>query len=332
MIVRVLGSAAGGGVPQWNCNCANCAAARRGDAPRRSQSSFAISADGDAWWLVNVSPDVAAQIEAFPPLQPRERRGTPIAGMLLTDANVDHLGGLAVVRQAQPRGFEIYSSEIVRTIAAAQPAFAAFARPPHRWHTVLTEPFSLDGGALRVTPLPVPGLTPGFAGRDQARGAVLAFRVESPAGEGSILFAPVFAAIDPELAAAIDAADVVMLDGSFCSDDEMRDAGLGDKTARGLGHLPLEGESGSLAAIAGRRNRRIYVHLNNSNPVLDPASPQARAVRAAGVEVAFDGMDISLSRGPIAPEPGQAGPRDAEDPAASLVRFGASGGRRSPAQ
>ncbi|MDB5094509.1 MAG: pyrroloquinoline quinone biosynthesis protein PqqB [Candidatus Eremiobacteraeota bacterium] len=292
MIVRVLGSAAGGGVPQWNCSCVNCAAARRGDAPPRSQSSFALSADGDAWWLVNVSPDVAAQIEAFPPLQPRERRGTPIAGMLLTDANVDHLGGLAVVRQSHPRGFEVYSSEIVRTIATAQPAFAAFARPPHRWHSVLTEPFALDGGALRVTPFPVPGLTPGFAGRDQARGAVLAFRVESTTSGRSILFAPVFAAIDPELAAAIDAADVVLLDGSFWSEDEMRDAGLGEKTARGLGHLPLEGASGSLRAIADRRNRRIYVHLNNSNPVLDPASPQARAVLAAGAEIAFDGMDI----------------------------------------
>jgi len=292
VIVRVLGSAAGGGVPQWNCSCANCAAARRGDAPRRSQSSFAISADGDAWWLVNVSPDVATHIEAFPPLQPRERRGTPVAGMLLTDANVDHLGGLAVLRQAHPRGFEIYSSEIVRTIATAQPAFAPFARPPHRWHTVLTEPFALDGGTLRVTPLPVPGLTPGFAGRDQTRGAVLAFRVESTAGGGSILFAPVFAAIDPELSAAIEAADVALLDGSFWSEDEMGDAGLGDKTARGLGHLPMGGVSGSLTAIGGGHNRRIYVHLNNSNPVLDPSSPQALAVLAAGVEVGFDGMDI----------------------------------------
>jgi pyrroloquinoline quinone biosynthesis protein B len=212
--------------------------------------------------------------------------------MLLTDANVDHLGGLAVLRQSHPRGFEIYSSEVVRTIATAQPAFAAFGRAPHQWNTVLTEPFALDGGALRVTPLPVPGLTPGFAGRDRTRGAVLAFRVESPTNGRSILFAPVFAAIDPELAAAIDAADVVLLDGSFWSEDEMRDAGLGDKTARGLGHLPLDGASGSLTAIAGRRNRRIYVHLNNSNPVLDPASPQARAVLAAGAEVAFDGMEI----------------------------------------
>lgn len=328
MIVRVLGSAAGGGVPQWNCNCPNCAAARRGDAPRRTQSSFAISADGDAWWLINVSPDVAAQIEAFPPLHPRERRGTPIAGMLLTDANVDHLGGLAVLRQTHPRGFTLYSSEIVRTIATAQPAFAPFDEPPHRWRTVLTESFTLDEGALRVTPIPVPGLTPGFAGRDRARGAVLAYRVESAAGDGSILFAPVFAEIDPELAAAIDSADVVLLDGSFWSDDEMRDAGLGDKKARGLGHLPLEGVSGSLTAIAGRRNRRIYVHLNNSNPVLDPASPQARAVLAAGAEIAFDGMDIGISAMSIAPEPGQAGLRDAVDPA-SPVRPGASGGRRS---
>lgn len=294
MIVRVLGSAAGGGVPQWNCGCVHCAAARRGTAPRRSQSSLAISPDGETWWLVNISPDVAYQIEEFGPLQPRALRGSPIAGMLLTDANVDHLGGLAVVRQTHPAGFEVYSSDVVRRIATAQTAFSAFAEPPHRWHSV-TEPFELADGALRVTPLPVPGLTPGYAGRESTRGAVLAYRVESRGSRASVLFAPVFAAIDASLAAAIAGADVAFLDGSFWSDDELRTEGLDIKAAHALGHLPIGEPDGSLATIKGLRNRRIYTHVNNSNPLLDPDSLASAALRDAGAELAFDGLEIRFA-------------------------------------
>ncbi|HYZ16182.1 MAG TPA: MBL fold metallo-hydrolase [Candidatus Acidoferrum sp.] len=291
MIVRVLGSAAGGGVPQWNCGCGHCAAARAGLAPRRSQSSFAVSADGARWWLINVSPDVAAQIEDFAPLQPQELRGSPIAGMLLTDANVDHVGGLAVLRQTHPKGFELFSSDVVRRIATVQAAFAPFTEPPHRWHAVAV-PFALDGGALRVTPVPVPGLTPGYAGRERIPGAVVAYRVEAPATGTSVLFAPVFAAIDEVLAVALAGVDVAFLDGSFWSDDELRAEGLDDKPARSLGHLPVGGTEGSLGMIGGLRNRRIYAHLNNSNPLLDPASQASEALRAAGAELAFDGLEI----------------------------------------
>lgn len=290
MIVRVLGSSAGGGVPQWNCGCPNCTAARRGQAPRRTQSSIAVSADGERWWLINVSPDVAQQIEAFAPLQPRERRGTPIAGILLTDGNVDHLGGLAVLRQTHPDGFDLYSSPLVKSMAAEQPAFAPFASAPHRWHTIEAAPFALADGALQVRPLAVPGLTPGYAGREERAGAVLAYLIE---GDGMrILFAPVFAALDGTLRDAIAAADVAFLDGSFWCDDEMPRAGLGDKHARALGHLPVGGEGGSLAAIAGMRARRIYTHLNNSNPLLDRDSPASRSLREAEAEVAWDGLEI----------------------------------------
>jgi pyrroloquinoline quinone biosynthesis protein B len=291
LIVRVLGSAAGGGVPQWNCGCVHCAAARRGLAPRRSQSSFAVSAEGETWWLINVSPDVAAQIEDFAPLQPRELRGSPIAGMLLTDANVDHIGGLAVLRQTHPAGFQLFSSGVVRRIATLQAAFSPFAEPPHRWQAV-TEPFELGGGALRVTPFPVPGLTPGYAGRERTPGAVLAYKIEAPAAGASVLFAPVFAAIDETLAAALAGVDVAFLDGSFWSDDELRAEGLDDKPARSLGHLPVGGAEGSLATIAPLRNRRIYAHLNNSNPLLDPTSLAADTLRADGAELAFDGLEI----------------------------------------
>jgi pyrroloquinoline quinone biosynthesis protein B len=298
VIVRVLGSAAGGGVPQWNCACTNCAAARRGDQPRRSQSSLAVSADGERWVLLNVSPDIGNQIEAYPPLQPRGVRGTPIAGIVLTDANVDHLGGLVTLRQAGDHRFTLRSSAVVRDIATAQPAFAAFANAPHRWlaadegmlPAVAGDPV---GSELAVRAIPVPGLTPGFAGREARRGAVTAYAISTPAG-GSLLFAPVFSTVDERLAAEIRAADVAFLDGSFYSDAEMFETGAGDKLATSLGHAPLSGSRGTLALIGTDHARCFVTHINNTNPILDPASAAARELAAHGIEIATDGMLLEL--------------------------------------
>jgi pyrroloquinoline quinone biosynthesis protein B len=288
MIVRVLGSAAGGGVPQWNCACARCTAAREGRAPRRTQSSIAVSADGERWLLVNCSPDIAQQIEEFAPLQPRGTRGTPIAGMLFTDANVDHLGGLAVLRQAGDHKFLIRSSRVVREIAARQAAFAPFTVAPHQWLSV-----PIDGALevvadLRVRTFAVPGLTPGYDGRRDVAGAVVAYEFE--AGTKRVLFAPVFSGIDGTLLEAIERSDLCFLDGSFYYDDELERYDLGDKRARALGHLHLSGEDGTLARIAGVKSRVIFTHINNSNPILDPASPEFAAVQSAGAEVAYDGL------------------------------------------
>ncbi len=321
MIVRVLGSAAGGGVPQWNCACANCAAAREGRQSRRTQSSVAVSADGAEWLLLNCSPDVAAQIEAFPPLHPQRPRGTPIAGMLLTDANVDHLGGLAVLRQHGDSGFVLRSSAAVRATAEAQPAFAAFMRSPHRW---LEAPLGAECGAesdvdlvgnhFSVCAIPVPGTTPGYDGRRGVRGAVVAYEIAersvlSPSaplrqaqrrsGQAlskgkTLLFAPVFAQIDATLASAIESASVAFLDGSFYSDDELVALGLARKRARSLGHLPVGGAGGTLERLRDKSVRAIFTHLNNSNPMLDPDSPAAARVRELGAEVAFDGMEFSV--------------------------------------
>ncbi len=301
MIVRVLGSAAGGGVPQWNCACANCTAARSGRAPRRTQSSVAVSADGARWLLLNCSPDMAAQIEAFAPLQPRALRGTPIAGMLLTDANVDHIGGLATLRQAGDHRFVVRSSAVVAAIATAQPAFAPFATGPHRWISVAPgeacTPAGDDdvvGRDLLVRAIAVPGTTPGYDGRRGVSGAVLAYELSVPGGP-VLLFAPVFMAIDATLEAALARADVAFLDGSFYSDDELLAEGLMHKRARSLSHQPVGGPDGTLAHLAAmpvRPKRILFTHLNNSNPMLDPSSDAAAAVAAAGAEIAFDGMEI----------------------------------------
>jgi pyrroloquinoline quinone biosynthesis protein B len=295
VIVRVLGSAAGGGVPQWNCACPNCSAARAGDAPRRSQSSFAVSADGLRWWLVNASPDIAQQIEATPPLQPHAARGTPIAGMLFTDANVDHLGGLAVLRQQGDHAFVIYSSATVRALALQQRSFSSFGEPPHHWHSVSPgDHFSLDG-ALEVRVVPVDGTTPGYAGREALPDAVVAYAISDTQSGTSALFAPVYANVTPALLGAAADSNVAFFDGSFWSDDELRTVGV-DKPARSLGHAPIGGPTGSLEALATtpRRGRRFFAHLNNTNPLLDPASPEFAEATDRGFEIAEDGLELHI--------------------------------------
>jgi pyrroloquinoline quinone biosynthesis protein B len=300
LIVRVLGSAAGGGVPQWNCACANCAAARDGRRPKRTQSTIAVTAGGDRWLLVNCSPDIAAQIEAYPALQPKSTRGTPIAAMLFTDANIDHLGGLAVLRQCGAYGFILRSSPLVRSLAQTQPAFSPFMAAPHEWLDVpFEEPLRpVDrrdpvGNELDVMAFSVPGTSPGYDGRRVADGAAIAYEISDAAGD-VVLFAPVFAAIDPRLSQAIARARIAFLDGSFFSDDEMIVQGLSEKTARHLGHLPVGGSDGTLAHL-GTNARVIFTHVNNSNPMLDPDSAATGAVHRAGANVAFDGLEITLS-------------------------------------
>jgi len=300
MIVRVLGSAAGGGVPQWNCACTNCAAARSGARRHRSQSSFAVSADGTRWWLVNTSPDVAQQIEASPALQPRAGRGTPIAGMLFTDANVDHLGGLAVLRQAGEHAFEIYSSATVRDLALQQRSFSTFGNPPHRWNAVASgDVFTLDG-VLNVRVVAVDGLTPGYAGREALPDAVVAYAVTDTESGANVLFAPVFASVTESLLAAAARADVAFFDGSFWSDDELGSVGV-EKAARALGHAPIGGPDGSLEALAAvaQRGPRYFAHLNNTNPLLDPSSPAFAEARHRGFELAEDNLEVHLEGSPM---------------------------------
>jgi pyrroloquinoline quinone biosynthesis protein B len=283
-------------LPQWNCGCANCSAARSGRIAKRTQSSFAVSGDGSTWWLVNVSPDVAQQIEAYEPLQPRGVRGTPIAGMLLTDANVDHIGGLAVLRQSGGDGFAVWSTDVVRAIAIAQPAFAPFAEQPHRWNAFEGRvEYALDE-RLVMSAVALAGTTPGYAGRERLAGAVVGIAIADRVTGGRLLAAPVFGAVDDALLAAVDAADAALIDGSFFADDELAEAGIPGKAARRLGHLPVGGGDGSLATLApfARTTRLIYAHLNNTNPLVDPRSVEANEARARGFEIAEDAMTFTL--------------------------------------
>ena len=294
MILRVLGSAAGGGVPQWNCACANCAAAREGRAPKRTQSSLALSADGEHWLLINCSPDVAQQIESYEPLQPKQLRDTPLESILLTDANVDHLGGLTVLRQAGSRGFSIHSSGLVRALALKQTAFARFGEAPHSWTGFAAGDRWISNG-IAVRPFGVCGTTPGYDGRRRVEGAVTAYELRDVDDDRTVLVAPVFAAISRTLHDAISRASVAFLDGSFFSCDELRRGGLSHKLASDLGHLPMGDSGGTLDHLRKADSQRIiFTHINNSNPVLDPQSAAAVRVRSAGAEIAFDGLEVSL--------------------------------------
>ena len=301
MIVRVLGSAAGGGVPQWNCACDNCRAARAGRRPARLQSGFAVSADGTRWLLINCSPDIGAQIEAFTPLQPRAGRGTPIAAMLFTDANVNHIGGLSTLRQSGAHRFTLRSSDVIRTIATEQPAFAPFARAPHRWLDVPDGGVCENAGdgdpvgiSLRVRAFSVPGTTPGYDGRRAVPGAVIAYEIGEAGSAARALFAPVFSGLNAALSAAIASADVAFLDGTFFTDDELEAQQLMPKRAAELGHQPVGGVNGTLEQVSGLPSRTIFAHLNNSNPLLDPDSEASLRLRQANAEIAYDGMELTL--------------------------------------
>ncbi|MGH7727362.1 MAG: pyrroloquinoline quinone biosynthesis protein PqqB [Vulcanimicrobiaceae bacterium] len=296
MIVRVLGSAAGGGVPQWNCACRNCAAARAGRAPARTESGFAVSADGTNWWLINASGDLAQQFARTAALWPSTTRGTPLAGILLTDANVDHIGGFAVMRQGGECGFEVYSSAPVRALAGEQPMLRPFLAAPHRWESVPAGGAVTLGRELRATAIAVPGLLPGYAGRAADPEAVYAWAIEDERRGGRVLFAPIFAALGRELLAQIGRSPLALVDGTFWSDDELASVGVA-KRASDLGHLPIGGDLGSLRALAplaAAGTRVVYAHLNNTNPALRPESAAAEALAAAGIALAADGDEWML--------------------------------------
>ncbi len=292
MQLHVLGSAAGGGVPQWNCACPQCTAARLGHRPFRTQASIAASADAKTWVLFNASTDIRAQIEAFAPLRPTAPRTSPIAAVFLTDANVDHVAGILDFRQAA--AVCVFSTAAVRDVLLANPMFAPFARSPRSWTVLTGEEVEVAG--LRVRAVAVPGLLPSFAGGASVDGAAVAYRVQDAAGAVA-LYAPIFLEMDGALERLADEAGVAFFDGSFWSDDELAAAGLGTRSARDMGHAPISGAGGSLEAVTRcRAARKVYTHVNKSKTVLDPDSPAARALISAGIEVAQDGETIDVGR------------------------------------
>jgi pyrroloquinoline quinone biosynthesis protein B len=300
--IRVLGSAAGGGFPQWNCGCPNCGAVREGRlaVEPRTQESIAVSADGVRWVLLNCSPDVAQQVEAFAPLRPRALRDTPIAAIVLTNGDLDHCLGLLVLREAQR--LVVHATDAVRDAFVENPFARTLERFPGQveWRApALGVESPLADTGLRLTAVPAPGKPPLHReGRaDPVAEDNVGLVVRDPEARVSLAYFPGVARLTDVVVRALDAADCVFFDGTFWAGDELRALGIGGRPAEAMGHLPVGGPAGSLAALASlRAPRRVYIHVNNTNPMLREDGPERAAVGAAGWEVASDGLELVLGR------------------------------------
>ncbi len=303
--VRVLGSAAGGGFPQWNCNCPNCSGWRQGrpQLRARTQSSITVSADGHNWLLFNASPDILQQIREFPALQPaRALRDTAIRAVFLIDAQIDHSTGLYMLREhRQP--LQLWCHALVREdLSTGNPLLKVLEHYCGvQWHDVpLQGPgFAIDGvPGLHFTALPLLSNAPPYSPhRDRPQpGDNVGVTLTDTASGKRLFYAPGLGQIEPAVWAAMQAADCVLVDGTLWTDDEMITLGASQKTARAMGHLPQSGPDGMLEWLdrLPASTRKVLIHINNTNPILDEDSPQRQALVQRGIEVAFDGMEIEL--------------------------------------
>jgi pyrroloquinoline quinone biosynthesis protein B len=296
--IIVLGSAAGGGFPQWNCRCPVCQLAWKGDkrVKPRSQSSLAVSGGGERWLLLNASPDLRQQIIATPALHPRYgSRHSPIAAVFVTNADVDHLTGLLTLREQQP--FVLFGSK-ANLAQAEGGVFGVLNRDLVRSRPVVFEQTVDTGIGLTVAPFAVPGKVPLYL---ESEAVEIGAESETTAGlrisdgKSQFFYVPGCAKIHDSLKARLSSATLIFFDGTTYTDDEMIRLGLSKKSAWRMGHVAMSGGNGSLKLLADCGiARKIYVHINNTNPVLIEDSAERAAVIAAGWEVAYDGMEVCL--------------------------------------
>jgi pyrroloquinoline quinone biosynthesis protein B len=300
--VILLGTAAGGGFPQWNCWCPSCRIARREPARARprSQSSAAVSADGRRWFLLNASPDVHAQLARIPGPEPRGMRHVPIEGVVLTDAELDHTLGIVLLREG--RFLQLYATPAAQSVierdSSVLPVTRAFAE-------VRVEPLAIGGSTalgyrdgcpagLTVTAFPVPAGPPRFAS-EALPGHTVGLLVRDDATGGVCAFVPGCGGLDRTLLDRLAGAELVLFDGTFWTDDELIALGIGQRTARAMDHLPVSGPDGSLEQLAALPARhRVYTHINNTNPMLIEDSPHRLEVERHGLVVGADGMRFTL--------------------------------------
>ena len=305
MRIRLLGTAAGGGVPQWNCNCPICREARSGTGrvQPRTQSSVAISADDQYWFLLNASPDICAQIEAFKPLQPAAlvTRGSRIQSVLLTNADLDHTLGLFLMREGEQ--LLIHATNTVRnsltegiSLTATMAAFCGiqWINPPAKLSPLLNrdglesgilyQAISLDGRQPRFSRTAAPALDP-----------VVGYLFIDQKTQGRLFFLPDVAVMDAQLKRLLAECDVLLFDGTFWSENEMKQRGAGTLAASEMGHVPISGAGGSLQVLSQLDvKHRIYVHINNTNPILLEDSTERAAVLATGCMIGNDGMEFYI--------------------------------------
>jgi pyrroloquinoline quinone biosynthesis protein B len=308
--IRVLGSAAGGGFPQWNCGCPNCRGVRDGTlkAAARTQESVAVSADGAGWVLLNCSPEIRQQIESFEGLHPRAPRHSPISAIVLTNGDLDHVLGLLSLRESHP--LVVYATEAVRDgFTEGNGLYRTLQRFPEQvtWRTLkLGREDALAGvdgwpSGLAIEPVAVPGKPPiHLENRPGGRTATepednVGLRIRETATGRRLAYFPAAGGVTPAVREALADADCVFFDGTFWASDELPAQGLGTKRAADMAHLPIGGRDGSLAALREiRAARRILIHLNNTNPVLRDDAPERREAEDAGWTIAWDGMEVTL--------------------------------------
>jgi pyrroloquinoline quinone biosynthesis protein B len=304
MHIQILGSAAGGGFPQWNCNCRNCRGVRAGTlrAQPRTQSSIAISDDGEQWILCNASPDIRAQIEAFPALQPaRKLRDTAIAGIVLLDSQIDHCTGLLTLREGCPH--QVWCTEMVhQDLISGFPLFNMLSHwnggLQHRLIELDVAPFSIPAcPALNITAIALRSSAPPYSPHrgNPHPGDNIGLFIEDGRSGRSLFYAPGLGQVDEHLLSWMRRADCLLVDGTLWRDDEMRVCEVGDKLGSEMGHLCQSGPGGMIEVLDGLPSaRKVLIHINNTNPILDLDSPERAELDAHGIEVAFDGMSIVL--------------------------------------
>lgn len=308
MQIKILGSAAGGGFPQWNCACANCRAVRGGSfaGKARTQAQIAVSSDGESWYLLGASPDMRSQIEAASELHPKEgTRASPIAGVVLSSADLDHVLGLLLLRELQP--LRVFATASVEQILREDNSFFAMLnRVPRQveWSTVVPGmPFELTSANGQRSDTVVTAITLGTrypayvkavrAQQLETRDAVTGLLVEARGKRLAYLSA--VGEIDDALIESLDGVDLLLFDGTFWSDDELIRVESSGATARQMGHVPVGGPDGSLRGLAKlRAEKKIFIHINNTNPMLNEASAEHREVREAGWDIAEDGWQFTL--------------------------------------
>ena len=297
MIVRILGSAAGGGYPQWNCNCRVCAAARNGNghATSRTQSSIAVRADNGPWFLINASPDLRQQIADLPGDRTDKLRINPFAGIVLTDAEIDHTAGLLLMRESHVP-LEIYSSDAVRQALTGN--YPVLTMLDHycgvRWSQLDPGGKIVLGDTLEVEAFATGGDPPLYLEGDAHGITSMGLTIRDRDTGGTLSYAPALDMLDDAMIARFSASDYVCVDGTFWTADELPALGLAERDAHAMGHMPLSGPDGSLALLESLPARTILLHINNTNPILLDDSAEHAAVQASGIGIARDGMEIAL--------------------------------------
>jgi pyrroloquinoline quinone biosynthesis protein B len=290
----VLGASAGGGLPQWNCGCKNCNDARAGSIPASGQSSLAVSLDGREWAVLNASPDIRQQLLDNPAMHPRDLRHTPMASVLLTNGDIDHIAGLLSLREQTP--FTLYATGDILDVLAQNRIFDAVNREKvaHERVALNTDIPLLPKLTARL--FAVPGKVPLFMEGESVQTDLMGEQTVGVRLEGGgkvAYYIPGCAEVTPDLLAQLQDADQLFFDGTLWDDEEMIRTGTGIKTGRRMGHIPVSRPEGSIAKLADLKAAKTFIHINNTNPILQPDSPERATVLAAGWTIAQDGQEIT---------------------------------------